>query len=305
MLNSGHTGEIAALFTALFWTITALSFEAASKKIGSIAVNVLRLGIGFLFLSVFAFFYRGMFFPVDATPDTWFWLALSGLVGFTFGDLCLFRSFVVIGARISMLIMALSPPITALISWLILGETLTGWNMIGMVVTITGVALVVLTRDGEDASAGFLRSLRFNFPVWGILLAFGGAVGQAVGLVLSKYGMKDYDPFAASQIRIIAGIFGFVIIVTFWRRWKEIMQSTRQRKPMIQLSIGSFFGPFLGVSFSLLAVQLANTGVAATLMSIVPVLIIAPSALINKEKITAKEIIGAVVAVTGVGLLFI
>jgi drug/metabolite transporter (DMT)-like permease len=73
---------------------------------------------------------------------------------------------------------------------------------------------------------------------------------------------------------------------------------------MMQLSLGAFFGPFLGVSFSLLAVQYANMGVAATLMAIVPILIIPPSMLINKERVTAKEIIGAIVAVTGVAMLF-
>lgn len=302
---SAHTGEIAALLTAVFWTVTALSFEAASKKIGSLAVNLLRLIAGFAFLSVFAYFYRGMIFPVDAGLRTWLWLILSGLIGFVFGDLCLFQAFVVIGARISMLIMALAPPITALVSWIILGETLTLWNFIGMVVTITGIAIVVLTRDGEDAVNGVRGRLKFNFPAWGLLLAFGGAVGQATGLVLSKLGMKDYDPFASSQIRVMAGIVGFSVIVTIMGQWRELSKATRLRKPMLQLSTGAFFGPFLGVSFSLLAIQHANMGVAATLMAIVPILIIPPSVIMKKEKVTVKEIIGAVVAVAGIALLFI
>jgi drug/metabolite transporter (DMT)-like permease len=302
---SAHTGEIAALLTAVFWTVTALSFEAASKKIGSLAVNLLRLIVGFAFLSVFAYFYRGMIFPVDAGLRTWLWLILSGLIGFVFGDLCLFQAFVVIGARISMLIMALAPPITALVSWIILGETLTLWNFIGMVVTITGIAIVVLTRDGEDAVNGVRGRLKFNFPAWGLLLAFGGAVGQATGLVLSKLGMKDYDPFASSQIRVMAGIVGFSVIVTIMGQWRELSKATRLRKPMLQLSTGAFFGPFLGVSFSLLAIQHANMGVAATLMAIVPILIIPPSVIMKKEKVTVKEIIGAVVAVAGIALLFI
>jgi drug/metabolite transporter (DMT)-like permease len=304
MINA-HLGELAALLTAIFWTVTALAFEAASKQIGSLAVNLLRLIAGFVFLCIFTFFYRGLALPVDADLRTWLWLILSGLVGFVFGDLCLFQAFVVIGARISMLIMALAPPITALISWIILGETMTFWNFIGMAVTIAGIAIVVLTRNGDEETRGLLRRLKFNFPVWGLLLAFGGAVGQATGLVLSKYGMKDFDPFASSQIRVMAGIAGFSVIVTVMKQWRELSKATRMLKPMMQLSTGAFFGPFLGVSFSLLAVQRANMGVAATLMAIVPVLIIAPSAILNKERVTVKEIIGALVAVTGVALLFI
>jgi drug/metabolite transporter (DMT)-like permease len=302
---TAHLGEFAALLTALFWTVTALSFEAASRTIGSLAVNLLRLIVGFAFLCIFSYFYRGFILPTDADLRTWLWLILSGFIGFVFGDLCLFQAFVVIGARISMLIMALAPPITALISWIILGETLTLWNFIGMVVTITGIAIVVLTRGGEDAVNGIRGRLKFNFSAWGLLLAFGGAVGQAAGLVLSKLGMRNYDPFAASQIRVMAGIVGFSAIVTVMRQWKDLSKATRLRKPMIQLSTGAFFGPFLGVSFSLLAVQHTNMGVAATLMAIVPILIIPPSMLMKKEKVTVREVIGAVVAVAGVALLFI
>ena len=300
-----HIGEIAALLTAVFWTITALSFEAASKRIGSLAVNLLRLIVGFAFLCVFTYIYRGLFLPVDADLRTWLWLILSGLFGFVFGDLCLFQAFVVVGARISMLIMALAPPMTALISWIILGETLTLWNFIGMVVTISGIAMVVLTRDGEENAEGIRGRLKFNFPVWGLLLALGGAVGQSAGLVLSKLGMRDYDPFASAQIRVITGIIGFSVIVTLMRQWRELYKATKMRTPMLQLTTGAFFGPFLGVSFSLLAVQHANTGVAATLMAIVPVLIIPPALFMKKEKVTLKEVIGAIVAVTGVALLFI
>jgi drug/metabolite transporter (DMT)-like permease len=269
MIHS-HIGEFAAILTALFWTVTALSFEAASKRIGSLAVNLLRLIVGFVFLSVFTWFYRGFLFPADATRDNWLWLMLSGLIGFVFGDLCLFQAFVVIGARVSM----------------------------------TGIAVVVITRDVRGGEIRNVVPLRFNFPIWGLLLAFGGAFGQSLGLVLSKLGMAGYDPFASSQIRVLAGIFGFSVIVTVMKQWRDLGASLKLSRPMMQLSLGAFFGPFLGVSFSLLAVQYANMGVAATLMAIVPILIIPPSMLINKERVTAKEIIGAIVAVTGVAMLF-
>lgn len=67
----------------------------------------------------------------------------------------------------------------------------------------------------------------------------------------------------------------------------------------------TFFGPFLGVSFSLIAVKYTAAGVAATLMSIVPVLIIAPSVIFFREKVTFKEIAGAIIAVGGVALFFL
>ena len=300
-----HTGEFAALLTAIFWTITALAFEAASRKIGSMVVNLLRLAIGFCFLTLFVYFYRGALLPLDATPRAWFYLSLSGLIGFVFGDLCLFQAFVIVGARISMLLMALAPPITALIGWLILGETLSWKSWIGMILTISGIALVVLKRHTTAESNGGFRKVKFNYPVWGILLGLGGAVGQAAGLVLSKFGMKGYDTFASTQIRVIAGIIGFSVLFTMMGFWKHAYRALDKRKPMLQLSLGAFFGPFLGVSFSLIAIKYADTGIASTIMAIVPVLIIPPSMLLYKEKVTVKELTGAVIAVSGVAMFFL
>jgi len=325
-----HLGEFAALLTAVFWTVTALAFEAASRKIGSMIVNLLRLVVGFTFLSLFVWIYRGLPLPSDASPHAWFYLTLSGLVGFVFGDLCLFQAFVVIGARVSMLLMALAPPMTALLSWMILGETMSPLSWLGMIGTISGIALVVLRKEdrkggeqvngltgeqvngltgeqvsGKTGGRGNGMRVRLHYPLWGILLGLGGAFGQALGLVLSKVGMEGYDTFASTQIRVIAGIVGFSILFFIFRRWKDTFFALRLRKPMLQLSLGAFFGPFLGVSFSLLAIKYADTGIAATIMALVPVLIIPPSMILYKEKVTIREILGAVLAVGGVALFFL
>ena len=299
-----HLGEFAALLTAFFWTVTALTFEAASRKIGSMVVNILRLIIGFIFLTIFVFFYRGYVFPVDASWHNLLWLSLSGLIGFTFGDLCLLESFVLIGARVSMLIMALAPPMTALFAWMVLGEKLSLQSWIGMALTMNGIALVVLRKRGGEKN-GLWSILKFSYPLWGLLLAFGGALGQAAGLVLSKVGMQGYDTFASTQIRIMAGTAGFTLIYSFMGKWKDVVRGIGHVKPMALLSIGAFFGPFLGVSFSLLAIKYADTGIASTIMAIVPVLIIPPSIILYKEKISLKEVIGAVLAVSGVAIFFL
>jgi drug/metabolite transporter (DMT)-like permease len=294
-----HAGELAALATACFWTITALSFESAAKRIGSLSLNLIRLCTGFAFLTVFLSVFRGAPLPFGAAVHNWVWLSISGVVGFTFGDLLLLKSFILIGSRISMLIMALVPPITALIGWAVMGERLSPANLLGMALVVGGISLVVLERNPNH------RQLMFSRPLRGILAALGGAVGQAVGLVLSKYGMGDYDAFAATQIRIIAGTVGFCVVISLMGSWRRVGSALRNRRAMGAMSLGSFFGPFLGVSFSLLAVKHTATGIAATIMAIVPVLIIAPSALLFREKVTPREIAGAVGAVGGVALLFL
>jgi len=319
-----HSGEFAALLTACFWTITSLSFESASNKIGSVSVNILRLVIGFVFLSIFTLIYRGMIFPADAGSLNWFWLILSGLVGFVFGDLFLFKSYTLIGSRFAMLlvgfvfgdlflfksytligsrfamlIMTLVPPLTAFFGFIILGERLTMFNFLGMALAFTGIAIAIFSRNGNGDRLSLKLSPR------GIIYAFGGAVGQALGLILSKLGMRDYDPFAATQIRILAGIIGFTFLVTVLKRWNAVTSSVLNRPAMIQTTTGAFFGPFLGVSFSLVAIKNTEAGIASTIMALVPVLIILPAVVLYKQKVTFAEVAGAFISVAGVALFFI
>ena len=294
-----HIGEFAALLTAFFWTVTSLSFESASHKIGSVAVNILRLIIGFVFISVFTLIRRGLVLPVDASFENWVWLSLSGLVGFVFGDLFLFKSYTVIGSRFSMLIMTLVPPVTAFFSFIILGERLTLFHYLGMTLTFSGIAMAIFSRAGKG------EKLSLKLAPKGILYAFGGAVGQALGLVLSKFGMKNYDPFAATQIRILAGIFGYTLLVTVFTRWGSVSSAIQNKSGMMLTSLGAFFGPFLGVSFSLIAIKYTEAGIASTIMALVPVFIILPAVVLFKQKVTVPEVLGAIVSVAGVALFFL
>jgi drug/metabolite transporter (DMT)-like permease len=294
-----HLGEVAALATALCWTVTALAFESAGKKVGSLPVNLIRLIMAFFLLSIYSFINRGLILPTDASGSTWAWLSFSGLIGFVIGDLFLFQAYVEIGSRISQLIMSTVPPITAITGFILMGEEISPVGIVGMVITIFGIALVILTKSSDD------KRVRFAHPIKGLLYAFIGALGQAFGLVLSKLGMGNYDPFAATQIRIIFAIVGFAIVITLTKNWGKFNLAIKDTSAMKRISLGAFFGPFLGVSLSLLAVQHAPTGIVSTITSITPILIIPAAVFIFKEKITPRETLGAIISLVGIGFLFL
>lgn len=294
-----YQGELAALLTAVFWTTTALAYESASNKVGPLVVNMIRLVMAFILLFTFTIFYRGIPLSWDATPHAWLWLSVSGIIGFVFGDYCLFKSYTILNSRIAMLIMTLVPPITALIGYVFLNETMSLQHIAGMVLTLSGIAIAILNRATGE------RKVNLKYPIKGILYAVGGAVGQAVGLIFSKYGMGTYDAFAASHIRITAGMLGFALIVVALRKTGQVVETLKNKQVISSIALGSVFGPFLGVSLSLIAIKHTSTGIASTLMSIVPVLIIVPYILIYKQKISMREILGAVVSVLGVVLFFV
>ena len=289
-----HIGEIASLLTAVCWMLSAIFFEKAGRRTGSLSVNIIRIFLGILFLGITTLFTRGMFFPMDATAYNWVWLGLSGIVGFFLGDLFLFKSYILIGSRTSQLVMSLAPMITAVIGWFFLQEILSLKSIAGIVVSVTGIMIAV---------AG--KKLKLNIPLRGFLYALGGALGQAVGLILSKKGMGDYDPIAATQIRAIFGFVAFALLVTFVGRWRRVFMTLRDKTGMKAITIGTVFGPFIGVSLSLYAVQHTETGIASALMALTPIFIIIPTAIMFKEKITARQVIGALISIGGATIFFL
>ncbi len=293
-----NLGEIAALLTAFCWTLSGIAYEKAGKKVGSLAVNYIRLIIGFIFVSLYSLATRGLFFPMDATYHNWIWLSLSGFIGFFLGDLFLFQAYVEVGTRISLLIMASSPPLTALLEFIFLKEKLDVISLLGMLITILGIAIVILSKEEG-------KKIKINHSKKGLICAFLGALGQAIGLIISRIGMENYNPLAATQIRIIAGVIGFNILIIFLKKFKQVKIALKDKKAMQEITIGSLFGPFIGVTLSLVSLQYTSAGISSTISSITPVTIIPFSVFLFKEKVKLKEILGAIISVMGVAILFL
>lgn len=291
-------GEIAALLTAFCWVGSSVSFEYSGKKVGSLVLNLMRLVISLLIITVINFFITDGFINLSVSPEAFQALLISGLVGFVIGDMFLFQAFVEIGARISMLIMALAPPITAVLSYFLLDETLGLVQIFGMMLTFLGIAIVIMGKEKGS------QKIVVKHPIKGITFAFLGAVGQALGLILSKVGVAELNPFVATEIRIFSGILGFILIITFTKKWPNFFSAFKNKTAMVGITIGSLFGPVVGVSLSLMAIKYTSTAIASTLMAIVPILIIPVTIFLFKEKVKTNEIVGAIVGVLGVAVIF-
>jgi drug/metabolite transporter (DMT)-like permease len=293
-----YVGEVSALLTAVCWSGSALAFSAASLRVGSFRLNVTRLLMAAVLLLV-TIVLAGIDFNLSASQLRN--LALSGIVGLVIGDTFLFKSYEYIGARLGMLIMSFAPAVTALLAYLLIGEVLGWYGAVGMGVTLFGISVVVLDR--RETIAGSRRVF-----VQGIIYAFIAAAGQGGGLVLAKMAFNEgsVNGFVASLIRITSAVVIMLPLVRLAGEYSTVFKIySSDRRALWLTLLGSFLGPFLGITLSLVAVTYTTVGIAATLMATVPILMLPLIKFLLKESVSWLALAGAVVAVAGVAVLFL
>ena len=302
-----YIGELISIGVAFSWTATALLSEFGSKRLGNLTLNVLRMALALIFSVILFWSVTGLPLPPVGSIEACGWMLLSGLVGYVIGDFCLFQCYIIIGSRYGQLFMTLAPLAVALMAWIALGQQMAPMSIVAMLVTLIGIGISVLGR-GEH------HKVSLKLPLNGVLFAIGAALCQGIGLVLSKIGMDHYEtgampdwliPFSANFLRCIAGIIGFSILLYFREGFKPLREALHDRKGMTVATATTIFGPFVGVGFSLMAVQYTNAGIASTLMALTPIIIILPSYWLFHQRITWRAVLGAVISVLGVCLFFL
>ncbi len=293
-----YLGEITGLLTSICWTFTAMFFAEAARRLGPFQVNMIRIPMALILL---LFSYLIIYHDFRIASSALIFLVLSGVIGLVLGDTFLFEALVHIGPRLTLLVFSLSPGMTALLAYFFLGERISLIGSVGIGVTIVGILFVVLERQKPGLT------VRHKMSLIGFVFAVLGGVGQAVGLVLAKAAFKyTVNPLFATLIRMgAAALFIWPAAAAIGRLQNPLRLVLRNRDALPFLLAGTFFGPFLGIWLSLISVKNTDTGVAATLMSLMPILIIPVEVVLHGEKISLRAILGTLMAVAGVAILFL
>jgi drug/metabolite transporter (DMT)-like permease len=293
-------GEFAALGTAVCWAAGSNFFAAAGQRMGSIVLNRLRITVAALLLCTALFVLRGSPWPMWATSWQVGLLALSGLVGFVFGDTYYFRSLVILGPGRAALVTSTAPIFTVLFAWPLLGERPGPLVLLGMALTLGGIAWVIWESE-HPTQAHVEGSMLMGIVAGGL-----AAVGQAGGYVLSKLALRStLDPLSATVIRIVAAAVGIWLLAAAQRDVRRSLGALRDGRGSAFMVGGAFFGPFMGVTLSLTALKFIEAGVAASITAIYPVLTLLLSSRFHGERLTLRTLAGALVAVVGVVVLFL
>ena len=293
-------GELAALLTAVCWSFTAIFFSFSSRRMGADVVNRSRLLFAFVYLTITHWLLEGVFFPRDVELFRWGWLAVSSVLGLVLGDAFLFQAYVLIGPRLSMLMMAFVPILSTLLGFVLFGELVTSLELIGVMLAVGGVAWVV-TEGRAGASASDKKVYRKGL-IFGLL----GAAGQVANLITARYALVDgFSSISATLIRIFIALLILWVAAAARRQIGHIFQQWRDRQAFKSLLAGATVGPFLGIWLSMIAVQNARLGIASTLMALPPVLLIPMEYALFGRRVSTRAFAGTVVAMAGVALLFV
>lgn len=296
-MTDARIGELAGLATAALWVVSSLSFTAAGRRLGATRVNLLRTLGAAVVLACVQWLWFGQWMPRTETAAT-VWLACSGLLGLTIGDQFLFTGYVMLGPRTVSLLMTLSPSLAATIAWIGFGEHMSPLSVLGMLITTGGVAWVTLGRQQvvSDRDARTIRK--------GLLFGLAAAVCQALGMVMARRGLVNgVDAFDAQTIRMYAGAASVIPVALYAQRSGRLAPAQASSRALGVLAIGTVSGPLLGVYCSMVAVKMVGVGVASTLIGLVPVLILPASWIIDRQRISTRAWIGAIIAVVGIALL--
>ena len=295
-----YYGELAALGTALCWSFSYVFFTLAVRKMGPQALNRLRLSVALLLLVSVHLAVHHTPIPLHAEAARWGWLTLSGVIGFAISDALLFRALYHLGAHRASLMMALVPIISSFLAWGIFSETLSLLQIGAILVTLSGILLVLWRKQREK---GLI--LRRGYLL-GLLFALGAALAQSLRYILSKEGLGGgFSVLSTNLMQILAATVAVWLWAIIRGQVRDTLRALLNRHASLMMIGGAISGPFLGVTLSLIALGNAQVGVVSTLMSLTPAFLLPLSALIFKEPIRRRAVYGTILALAGVALLFL
>jgi len=290
-------GEFAALFAALLWASASVVYSRLGQQISPLFLNFLKGAIALLLLAFTAIATQNIFPILPLTPVLF--LITSGIIGIGFGDTVFFSSLKYLGARRALLFETLAPPLATIIALIFLQETLSLYAWLGIILTLLGVATVISERtSNQDLSVA-------NFKI-GIGFGLGGAIAQAVGAVLSRAALTDFDlnPLWSTIIRLSAGTLALIPLLLSRRQHLKLPSLQWSWRLVGIIFITAFASTYLGIWLQQISLKFAATGIAQTLSSTSPLFIL-PIAAFLKETISVRAILGVLIALSGIGLLFL
>jgi len=289
-------GEIAALSTAILWAIATVIYGKVGITIPPLLLNAIKGILAIASIGLTIIIWRGDTAALPLIPMIL--LLASGAIGIGLGDTAFFNTLKNLGARRTLLLETLAPPLTAVLAAIFLNEQLTLQSWGGIFLTVAGVAWVITERSPQGAISA--QNLKTGV-IWGLL----AELAQATGAVLSRTALMNtsVSPLWSSLLRISAGVAIAILLILLQGRQKQFLQIQWTWRVVGLLIVAAFIGTHLAIWLQQTGLKYAPAGVAQTLASTSPLFAL-PLAALQGDRITPRALGGVCLAIAGIGLLF-
>jgi drug/metabolite transporter (DMT)-like permease len=294
---SGYVGEASALCAAFFWALATVLYARVGEQVSALRLNLLKNVIAAAMLLATLQAGDALLPILGSTSGILFFL--SGAVGIGIGDTAYFAALRYIGARRSLLLLVLSPSLTAMFALIFLGEFLPPGAWLGIGVTGVGVAWVITERV-----AGLKGQP--DHTVRGVIFGLVAVMGQSIGAILARMVFLETEasPLAGALFRLSGGLAVVLIALPFDRGVSGGKSVDRLRaSSWVVLLFAVLIGTYLGIWLQQISLKYSAAGIAQALFSTSPLFVL-PLAALTGERISWRAICGALMAVGGVVLLF-
>ena len=290
--------ELAALGAAACWSVGGMISSMPVERLGTIGFNRVRMLILTVLMGGWVTITGGwQVFDSSVTTQ----ILLSGLVGILLGDTALFGTLNRLGPRRTMILFPTHAPMTTLLSWFILDDSLPAAALTGILVTILGVVLAIAFGKRKDQLHKW-EHIKGSLPV-GIGIGLLAALGQSSGtLILKPVLSEGLDPFAVASLRIAVTAFGLTLFSFLPVRAFKLNEPLTM-PVFTRVALSGIVGMGLGMTLFVLALEGSNPGVTATLSATSPVLMLPIMWLKTRERPALGAWIGAIVVVIGTSLI--
>ena len=294
-------GQALSLVTALCFAQNSVIYRHLGRQVGSEGVAHIRMWLALPLVFLLTRLVEGVWFPTGWSGATYLILLTSGVIGYFVTDLLMFKAYVLLGSRESMVIMTLSPIVTALLSLILFDEHLNAIQVLGMAITILGITIMILLDGRSSVVATQRKSERA-----GVIYALLGAIFQSISFILAKAALSEGGPVATNLVRNLGGLGAFIIFNVFIRRnAREHFKSLGEPHVLLLLLLATIAGPVVGMSSQMKAFTLAPVGLVTTITQISPILLLPYDWLVLKRTITASSVGGTLLSIVGIAILFL
>ena len=300
MNNPLLQGQLLAFFTALCYAQNSLAHQHIGKVIGSTAAAHLRMWLALPIVLLITFAAQGFLIPANLSTQAIVLLLVSGFLGYFLTDLLLFRSFVLLGSRESMVLLTISPILVAIFGYFLFDEVLNLVQILGILITVGGIVIMVLFGEKTAKTESTQKRL-------GYILATSAALTQTLANLLARSAVIEAGAITTNLLRNLGGLAAFIIYFGVIKRQIKAHAKPflENRKLLVLLFVATLFGPVLATTSQMKAYTLAPVGIVSTITQVSPIILLPVDYYILKRHVSKASFLGTVLSVLGIGLLFL